>query len=225
MICAIHQPNYIPYLGFFHKFKRSDAFVLYDTAQYSKNDFHNRNKIMTPAGPQWLTIPVSIHLGDLIKDAKVTNRDFVKKHLGLLEQNYKKTAHFEAVFPELEKIYLQFKSDFLMDINLPLLLFLFDKIGPGVKVVLSSELDLDPAKRSTEALIEICNKVQADTYLSGQGAKAYLDEEAFGRQGLAVEWQDFHHPEYPQPGGEFAPNLSVVDALFNLGFSGLADKI
>lgn len=218
MICAIHQPNFIPYLGFFNKFKKSDVFVLYDHVQYAKNDFHNRNRLKINGKGNWLTIPVNVHFGQKINEVKFANRDFINKHLESIKQNYKKSEYFNEIFPDIERIYLDVESDNFSDFNIRLLKFLFNKFDKNKKVFLSSELGLDYTKRSTEALIDACQKVGADKYLSGSGAKNYINESLFLDNNIELIWQDFHHPIYKQLGNDFIENLSVLDALFNLGY-------
>jgi hypothetical protein len=226
MICAVHQPNYIPYLGFFDKYKKSDIFILYDTAQYSKNDFHNRNRIKTANGPLWITIPTSIHFGQQIKDATVADKDILKKHLDIIKRHYEGSAEFTGTIGWLAEIYKSIGNvKGLVDINVPTLKSFFNIFDGNKKILLASELGIDPALKSTAALVAMCRAVGADTYLSGPGAKVYLDESLFATAGIKLIWQDFHHPEYPQLWGEFIPNLSVVDALFNVGTGKLKDLL
>lgn len=219
MICAVHQPNFIPYLGFYHKASRADVFVLYDTAQYSKNDFHNRNRIKTPQGPLWLTVPVSLHLGERIGDVKTAPiTTFRDKHLKTIAGAYKKAPFFDQVFPLIEQAYGA-PVDRLVDLTIPLIRAILARVFPQVRVALSSEMNLDVDLKSTEALVAMMQHIGADTYLSGPGARDYLDETQFERVGVKVAWQEFHHPTYPQLwGGDFVPNLSIIDALFMLGF-------
>lgn len=221
MICAVHQPNFIPYLGFFHKAGGSDVFILYDTAQYSKNDFTNRNRIKTPQGPLWLTVPVSLHLGERIGEVRMAPiATFRDKHLKTIAGAYKKAPFFGEIFPLIEEVYAR-SIDRLTDLNSPLIHVFLERLFPHVKVVLSSEMNLDPNLKSTEALVAMMQKIGADTYLSGPGAREYLEEAQFERVGVKVAWQDFHHPTYAQLWDkEFMPNLSIIDALFMLGFDG-----
>jgi len=225
MIYAIHQPNYIPYLGFFDKYKKSDIFILYDTAQYSKNEFHNRNRIKTASGPIWLTIPVKVHLGQQIREVSIIDKTAIEKHLGALRINYGQADFFEESMEWLLEIYSPLKkADKLVDVNIPILKKFFD-LFKGPEVFLASELGISPEVKSTQALVEMCKKVGADTYLSGSGAKAYLDEELFKKNDIKVIWQEFHHPVYQQRFGKFVPNLSVIDALMNVGKKGLKELI
>jgi len=215
MICAVHQPNYIPYLGFFNKIKKSDIFVFYDSAQYTKNDFTNRNRVKIANGPAWLTIPVSVSLGQLISEVRIANPDFRSKHLRTLEMNYKKSLNFDEIFPKLEKLFVN-KTASLLEFNVSFLNFFISNLFPKKKIYYSSQLNLDTDKKSTAALLDILDKVGADTYLSGQGARHYLDESLFASRGKKLIWQEFHHPIYNQLWGEFLPNLSIVDMIFNV---------
>lgn len=218
LVCSIHQPDFIPYLGFFNKFKSSDVFVLYDTAQYTKNGWHNRNKIKTVDGPVWLTIPVSVNLGGSVSTAEIADSKLVKKHLGQISQHYRDSKYFDTYFSKLKDIYEEFvPTRNLVQLNSALLGFIFSIIKPEVEVIRVSSLNVDPSLRSTEALIEICKQVKASTYLSGTGAHEYLDESLFDKNGINLVWQDFHHPVYEQQFGEFVPCMSVVDALMNIG--------
>jgi len=220
MICAVHQPNFFPYLGFFNKFKKADVFVLYDHAQYTKNDFHNRNRVKNSGKARWLTIPVSVHLGQKIDEVIFVNQDFVEKHLQILKQSYSKAKYFNQVFPDIENLYRNIRSNKLVDFNNSILKMIFSKFDSSKKVILSSELNLDYNKKSTAALVDICKAVSADSYLSGTGAKEYLEEKLFINNNVVLLWQDFCHPLYEQLGDEFLPNLSILDALFNLGYQG-----
>lgn len=222
MICAVHQPNYIPYLGFFDKYKKADVFVLYDTAQYSKNDFHNRNRIKTAAGPHWLTIPVTVHLGQEIREVSVADSGALDKHLDVIRGEYKDADRYRESIAWLSDIYgLAEKSSRLADLNIAILKNFFELFRGAKKVVLASELGLDPDLKSTDALVALCRKVGADEYLSGSGAHTYLEEKKFKDAAIKVSWHEFRHPVYKQQYGEFIPDLSVVDALMNVGMGGL----
>jgi len=224
MICAIHQPNYIPYLGFFDKYKKADIFVLYDTAQYSKNDFHNRNKIKYEKGWKWITIPVHVYLGQKIKDVEIADKNILEKHLDIIKLAYQKAENFEESFEFILKLFNSLKGKrFLVEINIPILMSLFKMVDNSKKIVLASELQIKSDLKKTSALVEICKKVGADKYLSGIGAKDYLDEKEFYKENIEVIWQNFHHPIYVQLYGDFIPNLSIIDALMNVGIKRLKE--
>ncbi|MBU0666996.1 MAG: WbqC family protein [Nanoarchaeota archaeon] len=219
MIVSIHQPTYLPYIGFFDKMKKSDVFVLYDTAQFVKNEFHNRNQIVTRNEPLWLTVPVSkdSYLQPLFK-VKISNQSFwQRKHLKSIEQSYSKKPFFSKFFPKLNSIY-EDKYDFLLDINIRLIEEIKDFFGIKTKIVRANYLDYDRSLKSTDAIISICKTLGADTYLSGDGARAYIETDKF--KDLNLEFQNFKHPIYNQHlkgKNEFVPNLSAVDYLFNEG--------
>lgn len=223
MICSAHQPDFIPYLGFFSKFKKCEIFVLCDNFQYNKNSWRNRNFIKTVSGPTWLNIPVSVRYGEeKINEVDIANNTFIKKHLKSIELNYKKAKYFNVIFPEIKKIYLDAQNEKkLVRINEMFLYYVFNIINPNIKIVKSSELNLDLEKKKTELVVEICKKVGATTFISGQGAKVYMDEKLFKDININLIWESYDHPVYPQLFGEFIPNMSVLDALFNVGPEGL----
>lgn len=218
LTCSIHQPDFNPYLGFFNKFKKCDVFVLYDTAQYTKNGWHNRNQIKTATGPTWLTIPVSIKFGEPVSKAQIADNKLIKRHLGQISQHYRGAKYFDVYYPQLKNIYEEFvPKGNLVQLNIALLEYFFSIIKPEVRVVRTSELNIDSSLRSTEVLVEICKLVEADTYISGPGAHEYLDETLFEKNEIKLVWQDFQHPVYEQHVGEFVPFMSIIDALMNIG--------
>ncbi len=218
MKCAIHQPNFIPYIGFFNKMAKSDVFVLYDTAQYSKNEFHNRNKIKTSNGLCWLTVPVSVTFGQRINEVKICDNKFINKHLKTIKLNYSNSKYFNDYFPQIEKIYKEGANDeLLVDFNIRFLRFFVDFLGLDIKIVKTSELSLSTENKSTDAIVEILKKVNSKVYLSGAGAKSYLDSEKIMSNQIELLWHNFIHPIYHQQWGDFEINLSILDLLFNEG--------
>lgn len=217
MVCGIHQPDFLPYLGFFDKFLKSDVFVLLDTVQFPSNSFRNRNQLKTSRGVIWLTVPVSMGSGAIIRDVFVANQTFIQNHLRTIELNYKRAPYFNAVFPKIQEIYTDTKIEKLIDLTVPLLRYIFSILDPDKEVLVASGMAISPEKHSTDLLIEIAKKVGADIYLSGSGGKEYLGEAKFPASGIKLQFQEFHCPTYPQLWGEFVPNLSVLDALMNVG--------
>lgn len=216
MIVSIHQPNHLPYLGFLHKAALSDIFIVYDTAQYSTNDFQNRNKIKTPQGLQWITMPVSYSLGEKINEVKLVHPEkTLRKNWQSIEQNYKKAPYFEQYAPKYKAIFEQ-QWTMLSPFNEALITALFEDFGIICKIVNSS--DLPPLQsKSTQALIDLTKVVGGDEYLSGPAGKEYLITEFFEQQGVKLSFQEFHHPKYPQLHGEFLPYACALDLLFNCG--------
>lgn len=216
-VICIHQPDFLPWLGYFERLIRSDIFVVLDDVQYLRRGWQNRDRIKTDTGTDWLTVPVRKkgRYHQLISDVEIDHsRDWRRKHLSKLRAAYRDTAYFESVFDRLSQIYSQ-KHELLIELNMDLIGFLTEMLGISVKTILSSELGVEG--RSNAMLAEITKHVGGDTYLTGIGAREYLDEEVFAAQGISVQWQKFEHPVYEQPHGAFIPKLSGVDCLFNCG--------
>lgn len=221
MIAAIHQPNYLPYLGFFDKIYKSDIFVLLDNVQYSKESWMNRVKIKTPNGWQWLSVPILTKgkLDQLILEAEINNKiDWRKKHWKTLVTNYNKAPFFNYYSGYFELLY-QREWIRLIDINLDVLKFILSDIGLSHKLVRASEFQVSGS--GTDLLIAICKALNADTYLSGDGAGGYQEEEKFDMNGIKLTFQNFQHPIYNQLYGDFIPGLSIIDLLFNHGPEGI----
>jgi len=216
MVLAAHQPHYLPWLGYFDKMDRAEVFVLLDTVQYEKNGWQNRNKIKTSKGWQWLTVPVTYKFPAKICEVRIDNKArWGKKHWQALVTNYSRAPYFDAYAGFFEETYRD-TWDMLVDVNLHVLKFLKDALGIRTELKLASEME--PTREDPNGrLVDLCLQVGADTYLAGAGGKDYMDLEAFGREGIEVVFQEYEHPVYPQLYGDFVPNLSVVDLLFNCG--------
>lgn len=221
MKVAIHQPNYLPWLGFFHKLLAADTFVILDTVQFPRGkNFISRTAIKTPQGAEWLTIPIP-NKSSLLPIKEISLPDnllWVKKHLRSLAANYRRAEYFAAYYPCLERFYSQ-PGTGLADFNISLINQLADWLGAQTKIVRASQLPHEPANDGLERLLNICQAVGASAYITGQGAGSlrYMSEPAFTSRGIRVIWQQFQHPSFSQLWGEFIPNLSVLDLLFNHG--------
>lgn len=218
MIVSIHQPNFLPWLGYFYKIAKSDIFVLLDNVQYTKNSFINRNMIKTPQGPKWLTVPVKTkgRFGQLIKDVEINNTvDWRKNHLHTLETNYRKARFFEMIIQDLKTIYYIDNCDNLCEFNIRLLKWILSLLKLDKRIVRASELDVEG--KSTKLLIDIVKAVGGNVYLSGFGGAKYQDEELFKQSGIELQYYEFKHPVYSQLWSDFIPNLSIIDLLFNYG--------
>jgi hypothetical protein len=217
MRVVILQPSYLPWLGYFDQLYKSDVFVMYDDVQYDKHGWRNRNRIKTPRGAEWLTVPVLTRgqhqptNREVQIDARVPWR---RKHLQALRQHYGKAPAFEAVFPPLEAL-LAPEWELLLDLNLACLQTLCDLLGLKRDIRLSSELNIPGSK--TERLVAICKLLGADAYLTGDAARGYLDEVQFAEAGIRLEYHHYRHPTYLQLHGDWIPHLSVVDLLMNHG--------
>lgn len=220
MIITIHQPQYLPWLGYFDKAHQADIFVLLDNVQFKKNEWQNRNRIRTPQGWQWLTVPVRHDFGTKINEMKIDNRKpWRKQHQKALELNYSKAPFFDKYFAHFQKAFGQ-EWEHLSEINIYFVRLIIDLLGIKTKVVLSSEYET--AEHKTLRLVDLCKYFNAKTYVSGEGGMAYLDEQQFKSEQINLIVQKYQHPVYPQMWmnkdvREFVSHLSVVDVLFNCG--------
>ena len=215
MIAAVHQPQYLPWLGYFDKIDRADVFVLLDTVQYKKNEFQNRNKIKTAQNWQWLTVPVKYHFPQTIEEVPINNTvNWAHKHNQALLSNYAKSPYFSAHKDFFNTTFAK-DWEWLTNLNTHTVTGLIECLGISTPVerVTDWELSEDPTGR----LVDICKQTGAETYLSGAGGQEYLDMPQFEAAGIDVIFQTYQHPEYAQRFGEFEPYMSVVDLLFNCG--------
>jgi hypothetical protein len=219
MIVAIHQPNYLPYLGFFDKIEQSDIFVIYDDAQFNKEDFQHRNKIRIFHGWKWLTVPVEKNPVP-INNIKIRNELGTKcekwsdMHLRNIRDNYKDTPYYAIYEKDFEAIYNK-NYDKLVDLNIEIISFLIDAFDLRARLIFSSELGF--TSKSTERLVAMVEGLGGDVYLSGPMGRNYLDLSLFENKKIKVKFQDFKHPVYKQRYNGFIPNMSAIDALFNMG--------
>lgn len=220
MIVSIHQPNYLPYLGFFDKMARADIFVIYDDAQFEKGDFQHRNRIRICHGWKWLTVPVEkkhIPINEIRIKNEVATWKGVKwadAHFKDIRDNYKDTLYYSVYEEEIKRIYEK-RYDKLVELNMELIIFLKETFDIGTKIVFSS--DLGVTSKSTERLVEIVEALSGDIYLSGPKGRDYLDISLFESGDIKVTFQNFKHPVYKQRYDGFIPNMAAIDALFNVG--------
>jgi len=214
---AILQSNYIPWKGYFDMINTVDEFILYDEVQYTKNDWRNRNKIQTRQGVQWLTIPVrQKELSQLIKDTKIQDKRWRKKHWSTIQQTYSKAKYFKEYKDIFEKLYLNTNEEYLSQINYNFIIAINKILGIDTKIRWSSEFDLLDGQ--TEKLLGICKDCSADVYLSGPAAKDYFDEDLAKKENIKVEWMDYSgYKEYGQLQSPFEHGVTILDLLFNEG--------
>jgi hypothetical protein len=212
---AIHQPEHLPWLGFFHKILAVDLFVLLDNVQFEKNYFQNRNKIRTTDGWSWLTIPASYTMETKIHEVKISySPRWKKKWYQSLFFSYKKAPFFEYYFQPLMEL-INKNWDYLSDLNIALIQILCDFLSIKVKMIRASELGVQG--KSSALIASICKEVGAQIYLSGVSGKDYLKMADFDEIRTKVFFQEFHHPIYRQLHEPFIPCMSIVDLLFNHG--------
>jgi len=215
MIVSIHQPGYLPYLGFFKKIQESDLFIYFDDSQFEINGWDNRNQIKTSKGPTWITVPVYKPFKKQINEVIISNdSDWSIKHSNLIEEFYKNSQYFELYWPIFKSI-ISKKWNRLIDLNLELIKEL-NKIFE-IKTPMKSSSELDIKSSGTQLLVDICKTLGADTYLSGIMGKNYLDDSLFKKSNIQIIYQNFHSQTYRQLYGDFISNLSSIDLILNEG--------
>ena len=196
-----------------------DEFIIYDDIEYSHGTWRNRNRILTPAGAQWLTIPVRKKgcSGCKIDQIVIADPNWAAKHWKTLVQNYAKSPFFKEYEETFKTLYMACEETYLSRINLRFIRAINDILGITTPITLSSDLGIRATEKS-ERLIEICRKTCAGMYLSGPAAKVYLNESLFADHNIGVEWMDNSgYPEYPQLQGIFDHKVTVLDLIFNTG--------
>lgn len=217
MIACVHQPNYLPWLGFFAKISRSDIYVVMDNVQFPSRCWTNRVQIAGNQEPLWLTVPVRRHKqGTLVSDVEVDHsKDWVKRQRRTLEARYSRCPHFKAIYSPLVEI-LETRPGRLVDLNVPLIRWVLDALCIETRVVLGSELNA--SGKASELIVAMCRVVEATDYIAGQGSADYENLAVYNDAGIRYHREVFQHPQYTQQGqAQFVPGLSVVDALFNIG--------
>lgn len=218
MIVAIHQPQYMPWLGYFDKIDRADVFVFLDTVQFKKNEFQNRNRIKGAGGEQWLTVPVIQRHGQLINEVEINGTEkWQKKHIMALTSCYGKAPFFSDYFGEFENL-LSTEWSGLSALNIETVRLLVKGLNIDTTFYTASDMGELPDDRDGR-LVEIVRSLGGDTYLAGAGGREYMDVTVYEDAGIEVIFQEFKHPVYPQLFGEFVPYMSAVDILFNVDSS------
>ena len=217
MIVAIHQPNYLPWLGYFHKIAVSDVFVTLDSVQFERNSFTNRNKIKTAQGPTLLTIPVLItgHIQGTVADIEINNTvDWRKKHWKSIYFNYKKAPFFREHCDFLDDF---FKRDWtrLCDAIEHTSLYFLKELGIDTVLHKLSQLPLQSKKQ--HLVLDLCTRFKAAAFVFGALGKDYADVTLFEQNNVRPVFQDYKHPSYQQLWGDFVSHLSIIDLLFNVG--------
>ncbi len=222
---AIHQPNFLPWLGFFAKLERADVFVLLDDAQFQKKGgtWTNRVQLLVAGEPAWVTVPVDrgYHGVRSIAEMRIqADQRWRTKLIRTIAQSYAQAPGFEETMPAVERV-LEQATDELAEFNETGIRALAGLLSlDESKLVRSSALGV--GSTGTERLIELTRAAGGDTYLSGDGAAGYQEDERFAEAGIELRRLGFAHPAYPQPGDRQVPGLSAVDALMSCGAAGAA---
>lgn len=216
MRIAIHQPNYLPWIGYFFKILESDVFIFLDDVQFSKNSYQNRVKIKTPQGPKWLTQSVQRPngLSTLTNEVVFSESCWFIKHKKTLQANYGKAKYFDEVMSEVFSK-LSIDNPNQSGINIELIKAILNYLGIQKALHLSSEFKV--GSESNKRLIELVKKAGGTTYVHGKGGLNYQENELFEKENIAIEMTKFRHPTYDQEWGDFEVGLSIIDLLMNSG--------
>jgi hypothetical protein len=220
MTCAIIQPSYIPWRGFFHQIQKSDVFIFYDDVQYDKHGWRNRNRLKFPTGVQWLTIPVNAK-GNVTEHIAINqvrvlwDRPWHRNHRQTIYFGYSKAPYYRKYAPLLDQFYCQ-KPEFLADFTVDTTITLARELGiEKTRFLRSSTLSATGAK--SDRLLEIMVPLGVTHYISGPAARAYLELDKFAAAGITVEFMQYDYPEYQQLYGTFDPQVSILDLLMMTG--------
>ena len=214
---AIHQPNYIPWLGYFYKIYQAQTFVFLDNVQYSNKGMHDYHYLKTPQGSFRIKIPVKYSFGDKIQDVLLNSQiNWRENHLKQIDSNYKKTPFFSAVFADIVEL-MKIKTESLSELNAEIIKFICGKFGIETKFVFSSELEITYNEKN-DRIIAICKSLNANVYYSGTGAAAYQNADTFSQNGVELRYSNFKPFEYNQLWGPFQSNVSIIDYLMHYGY-------
>lgn len=214
---AILQSNYVPWKGYFDIINYVDEFVLYDTVQFTKNDWRNRNKIKTANGPAWLSIPVHHSFGQSIQDTQTSDSKWAQRHWKTLVQNYANAPCFGSCKSHFEQLYASVAEEkYLSAINHRFILEICRLLGIPTRITWSRDYRMEGSQ--TERLVDLCKQAGATEYLSGPAAKDYIQEDLFTHSGIKLRYMDYTgYPEYPQRNPPFEHGVSILDLIFNVG--------
>ncbi|PLX98715.1 MAG: hypothetical protein C0623_11985 [Desulfuromonas sp.] len=219
MKVAISQSNYIPWKGYFDMINCVDIFVVFDEVQFTRRDWRNRNKIKSPNGTNWLTIPVESKgkYYQKISETLVSDHSWAQKHWQSISNFYRKAKYFKKYSSQLRDTYEKASTEnHLSKINMLFIEMINDILGIGTEIRQSSEFEL--VNDQTGRLLNICKDLNADYYLSGPAAKGYLDVNQFSDEKIKVDWMEYSsYPEYSQLFGQFEHAVSILDMIFNIG--------
>jgi hypothetical protein len=215
---AILQSNYIPWKGYFDLIAAVDEFILYDDMQYTRRDWRNRNKIKTPVGLQWLTIPVVAkgRYNQKIFETEIDGTDWASTHWKALTLNYGRAPHFAEIALWLEPLYLSQSYSNISHVNFCFIQAICKYLG--IKTAISHSSDYNLPEGKTERLASLCLQAGGKEYISGPSANDYIEKQIFEEIGIKLTWFDYlGYSEYLQLWGEFVHGVTILDLLFNCG--------
>ena len=218
-ICAISQSNYIPWKGYFQLIFEADIFIFYDTVDFTKRDWRNRNQIMTSHGLHWLTIPISSKRGMAIEEVMLPQGPWRRNHLETIRRNYSKFPYLQDVMDLLSPVFNNEDITYLSEFNQTIIRRISEYLEIDTVFYNASEFNVNGER--VDRLIRLCEKVGANTYLSGPAAKNYITNE-FDEKSLNLKWMEYGPYEtYEQCGEEFSHHVSIVDTIASLGKSSI----
>ena len=218
MIVSIHQPQYMPWLPYFSKISRADTFIFLDNVQFQKNGLHNRNELKNSNGRFWLTVPVSAHLGDKLKEVKAVNSGWSKKHIKSIYLNYGKSINYDFFTKHIQNI-LEQDFESLVELNIKIIETICRQyFNINTKIIRQS--DLNSSGKGSNLILDICKNLDAKKYISGPGGKNYLDENQFNVNDIEIIYlENILTSQYPQmyKNSGFINDLSALDFILNVG--------
>lgn len=218
---AIHQPQYLPWLGYFDKIYRADLFVLLDNVQFKKNEWQNRNKIKTAQGWQWITVPVKYKFPQKINEVAINNEvKWQHKQKQAIITNYRKAPCYRALEDFFQELFSK-TWESISRLNIVTIRRLVEFLGIKTPLLVASKLGQFP-EDPDERIIAIAKHLGASTYLAGSGGKRYMDLGKYEESGINVAFQDYVHPRYGQLFSGFEPYMSIIDLILNHGDQSLA---
>jgi len=214
---AVHQPNFLPWMGYLAKIARADYFIFLDNVQFSKGSFTNRSKILDGGHPNWLTVPAKPRLGTPITEVKIASFEWKQKHLEKIEMNYQNSPNSGSMLPFLRKLYDQDDLTMLSAFNIHLIKAISELLELKVTFIRSSEITTELFASPTDRIVALIKEVGGTHYISGNGARSYQDLRLFSEQSINVQYLDFIEKPYKQNAPKFHKGLSCIDSLFNIG--------
>jgi hypothetical protein len=217
VILTAHQPSYLPWLGLFHKISLADEFCIFDMVQYVKKGFDNRNLVKTAQGPKWLTVPVesSGHFSKLCSEIKIINNGWARKHIKTIDLAYRRAPFYDLYMGQIEELLAGRKYDLLADLDRAILAFGLESFGLSPVVHRAQDYFFTGVK--SELVLDMCMSLGATEYIFGGEGQNYADTNTFIGAGVRPHFLDYEHPIYSQLHGDFVPNMSFIDLLFNVG--------
>jgi hypothetical protein len=216
MKVAIIQSSFIPWKGYFDIIHDVDKFVFLEDVQYTRQDWRSRNRVKTPGGARWLSVPVTGGISQKICDARIDySQKWAEKHMRTIHHSYARCDFYKSYRDDIFSFFNK-KYETISDLNIALIKKLSSLLDIETELIHSKDIEASGAK--DDRLISICERIGADIYLSGPAAKDYIVREKFDRAGIRLEYKDYGgYPAYKQPWGEFDPFVSVIDLIFCCG--------